>query len=286
MPRTRCPATLRPVEPLHAIAFVAFGLAGGVMGGLLGVGGSVIIIPLATIILAPDKQQLQGAAMISNIAVAVSAYHRYAKAGRIEWTYAGRIWPSAIACVLAGVTASLFVDAALFRVLFAVFLLLIAVREFRLLAHPGDHTDDDARELTTARGAGVGAVMGFLSGLLGIGGGVAGIPLMRAWAHLPMKRAVVTSVCVMMPLTMVGATLKAVTLARTPVEGGGNALVPTIMIAACLVPTAMIGSWLGASLNVRITGRAVRWVLATFLPVSAVWMAWPIVAQWIANAQR
>jgi uncharacterized membrane protein YfcA len=48
----------------------------------------------------------------------------------------------------------------------------------------------------------------------------------------------------------------------------------------------MLGSWLGASLNVRITGRAVRWVLATFLPVSAVWMAWPIVSQWIAAAQR
>jgi uncharacterized membrane protein YfcA len=58
------------------------------------------------------------------------------------------------------------------------------------------------------------------------------------------------------------------------------------MIAACLLPTAMLGSWLGASLNVRITGRAVRWVLATFLPVSAVWMAWPIVSQWIAAAQR
>jgi uncharacterized membrane protein YfcA len=237
-------------------------------------------------VLAPDKQQLQGAAMISNVAVAVTAYHRYAKAGRTEWTYAGRIWPSAVACVLAGVAASVFVDAAVFRVLFALFLLVIAAREFRLLAHPGDHSDDDVRELTPARGAGIGAVMGFLSGLLGIGGGVVGIPLMRAWARLPMKRAVVTSVCTMLPLTVVGAAMKSVTLARTPVEGGGSALVPAVMIAACLLPTAMLGSWLGASLNVRITGRAVRWVLATFLPVSAVWMAWPIVSQWIAAAQR
>lgn len=285
-PTGPAPATLRPVEPLHAIAFVAFGLVGGITGGLLGVGGAVMIIPLATIFLAPDKQQLQGAAMISNIAVAITAYHRYAKAGRTEWTYAGRIWPSAVACVLAGVAVSMFVDASAFRLLFAAFLLVIAMREFRLLASPGDHSEDDARELSTARGAGIGAVMGFLSGLLGIGGGVVGIPLMRAWARLPMKRAVVTSVCTMVPLTIVGAAMKAITLARTPVEGGGSALVPALMIAACLLPTAMIGSWLGASLNVRITGRAVRWVLATFLPVSAIWMAWPIVSQWFAAAQR
>jgi uncharacterized membrane protein YfcA len=263
------------------------------------------IIPLATIFISPDKQQLQCAAMLCNVAVASTAYRRYLKAGKIEWTFARRIVPAAIVFVLAGVAASTVIDASSFRVIFAAFLLVVAVREFRLLAIGSEHSPDDARELSPARGAGIGAIMGFLSGLLGIGGGVVGVPLMRAWARIPMKRAVVTSVCTMVPLAMVGATMKSITLWNTPIDASGatmtkiaagsaassastpsNALIPALLIAACLIPTAMVGSWIGATINVHVTGKAVRWVLATYLPLAAAWMAWPVVSQWMAGASR
>ncbi|HAQ67305.1 MAG TPA: hypothetical protein DCR70_06120 [Phycisphaerales bacterium] len=291
---------------------MAFGLFGGMIGGLLGIGGSVGIIPLATIFITPDKQQLQCAAMLCNVAVASTAYRRYLMAGKIEWTFARRIVPAAIIAVLAGVAASTVIDASSFRVMFAAFLLVVAVREFRLLAIGSEHAPDDARELSPARGAGIGAIMGFLSGLLGIGGGVVGVPLMRAWARIPMKRAVVTSVCTMVPLAMVGATMKSITLWNTPIDANGatmstlavgsaatttstaassatipsNALIPALWIAACLIPTAMVGSWIGATINVHVTGKAVRWVLATYLPLAAAWMAWPVIVQWLsASAQ-
>ena len=300
------------MDPQIVVEYMAFGLFGGMIGGLLGIGGSVGIIPLATIFITPDKQQLQCAAMLCNVAVASTAYRRYRKAGKIEWTFARRIVPAAIIAVLAGVAASTVIDASSFRVMFAAFLLVVAVREFRLLAIGGEHAPDDARELSPARGAGIGAIMGFLSGLLGIGGGVVGVPLMRAWARIPMKRAVVTSVCTMVPLAMVGATVKSITLWNTPVDANGatmstlaagsaaattstaassatipsNALIPALWIAACLIPTAMVGSWIGATINVHVTGKGVRWVLATYLPLAAAWMAWPVVSQWMAGASR
>ena len=271
------------MDPQTIAEYLAFGLFGGVIGGLLGVGGSIGIIPLATIFISPDKQQLQGAAMITNLVVAATAYRRYSRAGQIEWTYARRILPAALVFVLVGVAVSTQVDASGFRVMFAVFLAAIAVREFMLLARGHEHAEEHAQELTAVRGGGIGFTMGFLSGLLGIGGGVVGIPLMRAWARIPMKRAVITSICTMVPLTLVGATLKAVTLWHTTLEGGGTALSPTLVIAACLAPTAIAGSWLGASINVRVTGKAVRWVLALYLPLAAVWMAWPVIARWLAG---
>ena len=300
------------MDPQIVVEYMAFGLFGGMIGGLLGIGGSVGIIPLATIFISPDKQQLQCAAMLCNVAVASTAYRRYLMAGKIEWTFARRIVPAAIIAVLAGVAASTVIDASSFRVMFAAFLLVVAVREFRLLAIGSEHAPDDARELSPARGAGIGAIMGFLSGLLGIGGGVVGVPLMRAWARIPMKRAVVTSVCTMVPLAMVGATMKSITLWNTPVDANGatmstlaagsaaattstaassatipsNALIPALWIAACLIPTAMVGSWIGATINVHVTGKAVRWVLATYLPLAAAWMAWPVVSQWMAGASR
>ena len=300
------------MDPQIVVEYMAFGLFGGMIGGLLGIGGSVGIIPLATIFISPDKQQLQCAAMLCNVAVASTAYRRYLMAGKIEWTFARRIVPAAIVFVLAGVAASTVIDASSFRVMFAAFLLIVAVREFRLLAIGSEHAPDDARELSPARGAGIGTIMGFLSGLLGIGGGVVGVPLMRAWARIPMKRAVVTSVCTMVPLAMVGATMKSITLWNTPVDANGatmtklaagsaaattstaassaslpsNALIPALLIAACLIPTAMVGSWIGATINVHVTGKAVRWVLATYLPLAAAWMAWPVIVQWLsASAQ-
>ena len=300
------------MDPQIVVEYMAFGLFGGMIGGLLGIGGSVGIIPLATIFISPDKQQLQCAAMLCNVAVASTAYRRYRKAGKIEWTFARQIVPAAIIAVLAGVAASTVIDASSFRVMFAAFLMVVAVREFRLLAIGSEHAPDDARELSPARGAGIGAIMGFLSGLLGIGGGVVGVPLMRAWARIPMKRAVVTSVCTMVPLAMVGATMKSITLWNTPIDANGatmstlaagsaattastaassatipsNALIPALWIAACLIPTAMVGSWIGATINVHVTGKAVRWVLATYLPLAAAWMAWPVIVQWLsASAQ-
>jgi uncharacterized membrane protein YfcA len=299
------------VDPQIVVEYMVFGLFGGMIGGLLGIGGSVGIIPLATIFISPDKQQLQCAAMLCNVAVASTAYRRYLMAGKIEWTFARRIVPAAIVFVLAGVAASTVIDASSFRVMFAAFLMVVAVREFRLLAIGSEHSPDDARELSPARGAGIGAIMGFLSGLLGIGGGVVGVPLMRAWARIPMKRAVVTSVCTMVPLAMVGATMKSITLWNTPVDANGatmsklavesaaaastaapsattpsNALVPALIIAACLIPTAMIGSWIGATINVHVTGKAVRWVLATYLPLAAAWMAWPVIVQWLSASVK
>ena len=301
------------MDPQIVVEYMAFGLFGGMIGGLLGIGGSVGIIPLATIFISPDKQQLQCAAMLCNVAVASTAYRRYLMAGKIEWTFARRIVPAAIVFVLAGVAASTVIDASSFRVMFAAFLMVVAVREFRLLAIGSEHSPDDARELSPARGAGIGAIMGFLSGLLGIGGGVVGVPLMRAWARIPMKRAVVTSVCTMVPLAMVGATMKSITLWNTPVDANGatmttlaagsadaattstaassaslpsNALIPALLIATCLIPTAMVGSWIGATINVHVTGKAVRWVLATYLPLAAAWMAWPVIVHWLsASAQ-
>ncbi len=43
------------MEPLAALTYLALGLVGGVIGGMLGVGGAIGIIPLATVLLAPEK---------------------------------------------------------------------------------------------------------------------------------------------------------------------------------------------------------------------------------------
>lgn len=271
------------VLPSHALAYLAFGLFGGVIGGLLGVGGAIGIIPLATLFLDPPKDLLQAAVMVSNTAVAATAYRRYRRAGAIDWSSARRILPAALVTVGAGVALSLAVDSRGFRVLFAITLAALAAREAAQLVRGTGTGREGGPSVGIARGSVIGTAMGTLSGLLGVGGGVVGIPLMRTWLHMPIKRAVTTSVCVMVPLTGLGACIKCATLAGQPAPDGSSALGGALAIAACLLPSAVVGGWLGASLNLRITGNAVRWVLVAWLPAAAAWMAWPVVAGWLAG---
>ena len=83
-----------------------------------------------------------------------------------------------------------------------------------------------------------------------------------------------------------GSAAATTSTAASSVTIPSNALIPALWIAACLIPTAMVGSWIGATINVHVTGQAVRWVLATYLPLAAAWMAWPVIVQWLsASAQ-
>ena len=48
------------------VILIVFGLAAGVLGGMLGVGGSIVMIPVVTLILGRNQQLSQAAAMIVN----------------------------------------------------------------------------------------------------------------------------------------------------------------------------------------------------------------------------
>ncbi len=277
------------MEPLAALTYLALGLVGGVIGGMLGVGGAIGIIPLATVLLAPEKDQLQAAAMVSNLAVAAAAYRRYRRAGQTDWTVARRMVPGTLGAVLVGVGASTWIDGDAFRLLFAAFLVVVSLRETAQLLREGHRSADPAKAAATGsiRDASadvrpavagiIGTAMGALSGLLGVGGGVVAVPMLRGIAGMPVRAAVTTSVCVMLPLAAVGASLKMSTLA---IEGTAG---PATWIAACLVPGAALGSTLGASLHLKVTARSVRWVLVAWLPVAAAWMSWPVASTWLAG---
>ncbi len=269
--------------------YLAIGCIGGTLGSMLGLGGATVVIPLATILLAPDKQQLQGAAMISNVAVAAAALRRYHTMGAVDWHLARRIVPWALVAVLAGVGVSVYIQSDPFRLLFALFLCIVAARELKgALSAPRAGTGAAPAPrpiLTNTQATGIGALMGFISGLLGVGGGIVAVPLLRTWAKLSVRDAAATSVCAMVPLSIFGAVAKGWTLAYTPTVNSApeapSALQGALLIAAALVPGALLGGTLGAALHNRIPARVIHWTLILWLPSSALGMAWPLLAAWL-----
>ena len=106
----------------------------------------------------------------------------------------------------------------------------------------------------------IGLVSGFLSALLGVGGGIVIVPLLMLWAGLEVRPATATS------LVAIGITALAgiVTYwALGDVRPGYAALVG--------LPAA-VGAVAGTSLQARLQARVVTYLFAALLLGIAVWL--------------
>lgn len=268
--------------PLIAIACI--GLVAGCLGGLLGVGGSVIMIPSLAFLFGGEHQhQYQAAAMLVNVAVAFPAMRRHRQAGAIMPPVLKGMLPAAIVGVLAGVWVSnlpLFRGAdggiKLGRVL-AVFLVYViytnTVRLFRDRPANVDPTTQRQAPPSLGKCSAVGIVMGGVAGLLGIGGGAIAVPLQQLFLRLPLRNCIANSTGVICVSAGLGAIYKNASLHQH-----GESIGVSLLIAFLLAPTAWIGGRLGASLTHKLPVRQVRIIFIGLITVAAWKMAalpWP-----------
>jgi len=259
---------------------IVLGLFAGTLGGLLGVGGSVIMIPGLTMILGYHQHLYQATAMIANVAVAIPAALQHARAGAMVKPVLRWMLPTALVFVVAGVWLSnielLQGDQGgrwLGKVL-AVFLLYVAAVNVRQLfrSRPGV----EAGAVATAdvvrrglwRGGMVGAVMGTIAGLLGVGGGAIAVPLQQMALRLPLRSCIANSAAVMCVSAPVGALYKNATLFVHDYHWYHS-----LSLALILAPSCWLGGHLGAALTHRLPVRQVRVVFIGLMIVAAVKMA-------------
>lgn len=71
------------------IILIATGLAAGLLGGSLGVGGAIIVIPALVILLGMTQQEAQGTSLAFMIPpIGILAAMNYYKNGLVNWKYA------------------------------------------------------------------------------------------------------------------------------------------------------------------------------------------------------
>ena len=239
------------------------GLAAGWFGGLLGVGGSIVMIPALTEIYGPDQHLYQAAAMIVNFFVVVPAIFRHAKArailrGVILWTIPG----GAVAVAL-GVAAS---ELDIFRRgnscflmgAFGLFLFYIAYYNLgKLISRKSlpDMTEQQARAVPRWKLVLlVGLPAGAIGGLLGIGGGAVAVPTQQRFLKVPLRRAIANSACTIVCISVIGATFKNYEL----VTSHHRPLFDSIRLVLLLFPPAIIGSLIGSTMTHTLPIKAIR----------------------------
>ena len=260
--------------PVNWGIIALIGLIAGLLGGMLGVGGSIVMIPALSWVFGYDQHLYQAAAMVANVAVSLPAAMRHHQAGAVHWKIVRYMIPAAVVFAFVGVFVS---NLPLFsghngslwlgRVL-AAFLVYVIYLNLRKIGQKSkDFTLEESRDSKSASGV-LGAMMGFVAGLLGIGGGALAVPMQQVVLKLPLRVCIANSSAVIVISAALSSIYKIASL-----PGHGHTWMTGLLVGLMLVPGAFVGGRLGAVLTHRLPLSAVRISFITLMLVAAWKMA-------------
>jgi len=107
---------------------VLFGVAGGVVGGLLGVGGGILFVPALVIFLDESQLGAEATSLLAIIPVAAVGTWRQHRYGNVRLDEGLAIGVLSVVGVAAGVVVANTVSERLLELLFAALLIVVAAR--------------------------------------------------------------------------------------------------------------------------------------------------------------
>jgi uncharacterized membrane protein YfcA len=225
--------------------FAAFGYASVGHGG-----ASAYLAAMALAGVAP--QEMRPIALVLNVLVSSLASYKFYRAGHFRWRL---FWPFAVVSIpLAYVGGAITLPGQAYKILVGVVLLYAAWQLWRS-GRAGEEMRP-VREPPVHWAMAIGAAMGLLAGLTGVGGGIFLSPLllMLGWAGTKQTSAVAA------PFILVNSIAGLAAVAR-------SAALPAYVWI--LAPAVLIGGWLGAEYGSRrFANPVVRRVLAVVLALA------------------
>jgi uncharacterized protein len=240
---------------MAALALPALlGVLAGALGGLMGVGGGILLVPLLVHVLRRTQHEAHGTSLGFVAVSAVVAVIPYFAAHTIQVPLAAWLAAGAVPGVVIGAWISRRLSGRRLRQAFG---LLLAATAIRILAvPPAPHPVGVA--WPAAANALLGAGVGVLGGLLGVGGGVILVPVLVLGQRMEQHTAQGVSLLMIIPTAIVGA------LSHARHGQVVRALLPGLALGGVAGATA------GAILAHRIDAPALSRLFALFLlPVSA-----------------
>lgn len=236
---------------------LALGICTGFLAGLLGIGGGMLMVPFMTLIL--SARGVDGAlavkmaiatSMATILFTSVSSVRAHHKRGAVRWDIVRTLAPG---IVLGGLVAGAGVFSLLKGTTLAlVFAVFVAFSATQMLL---DRKPAPTRQMPgTAGSLGAGGLIGFISGLVGAGGGFISVPFM-AWCNVAMHNAVATSAALGFPIALantVGYVIGGWSM-PSPLPGAmGYLWLPGLaVIAAASVTTAPLGARVAHAMNIK-----------------------------------
>ena len=169
-----------PFVFLICLFIVGFVYASVGHGGASGYLATMALFGIAPVLLKPS-------ALLLNLFVSTVSFWQFYRAGYFRWE---KFWPFAVASVpLAFVGAKIPLSDTLYRQLLAGCLLLVVIR----LVWTVRGREEEPKPVPLGAGLFTGGIIGLLSGMIGIGGGIILSPLMLLFRWARLKEVAATS---------------------------------------------------------------------------------------------
>jgi uncharacterized membrane protein YfcA len=180
------------------------GLLAGIFGGLFGVGGGVVMIPLMVRVMSVGQLHAHGTSLAALVFIGVSGAITYGLKGSIDILASVLLATTAIVTAHAGARYAHALTEWKLKRAFGVFLLFVACLLF-LKTYMYQFQFLVTGWLKVAVLLIAGALTGFLSGMMGIGGGSIMIPAMVILVGLDQHTAQGSSLLTIVPIGIAGA---------------------------------------------------------------------------------
>ena len=192
------------MSPQLLIELLLLGCGTGFLAGLLGIGGGMLMVPFLTLILSHRGvdaglavKMAIATSMATILFTSLSSVRAHHKRGAVRWDIVRAMAPGIVAGgLLAGAGVFALLKGRWLALFFAGFVGFSATQMLR------SKRPAAARQMPAAAAqAAVGGGIGFVSGLVGAGGGFISVPFMT-WCNVAIHNAVATSAALGFPIAL------------------------------------------------------------------------------------
>lgn len=262
------------------VGLLITGAIAGILAGLLGVGGGIVIVPVLIVVAElfniDDRIAMLlvvGTSLATIIPTSISSARAHNKRGAIDFDILRGWAPAIFLGALIGGIASKFIGSAGLTLIFGAVALVVSVN----LALPKTITLAAAPPKTRATQSAIALPIGFLSALMGIGGGTLSVPVM-SMLSVPVHRAVATAS--VFGLAIAVPAVCGFIWAGLGVEGRppGSLGYVNLPAAVTLFSMSVLTAPYGAKIAHLMEPRKLKLAFAVFLAISALRMLWKALA--------
>ncbi len=231
---------------------LVIGLVAGAFGGLVGLGGGVVMVPMLVGLTKLRQQQAHGTSLVALVFTGLVGAATYWSRGLVDVAGAAMLAVPAVLTARLGARYAHALPEWKLRRAFGGFLVFVSILLLGKTWMPGGSVPTEGLALAVVL-VPVGLLVGFLSGMMGVGGGNMMVPAMVLLASFPQVLAQGTSLLAMVPAGIVGAH------AHWQLGNVARPLLPGI------IPGILVGTLAGSALAMRLPELALRLAFAAIL---------------------
>lgn len=244
-----------------------FGVVVGVVSGLVGVGGGIVMVPLLYLLFAhsewsgisiPSAHQAvvaHATSLFVIVPTAIAGIYSYHRAGMVVWRVALPMAATAVLAAMGGVQVAVRLPPEILKAAFGGFLFASGLNLLKSSRGEDLSREDGNRFPFAVLG---GFLVGFITSLLGVGGGIVAIPLLIYLVRLEVKKVAATSLGIVVFSALMAAVTYAITGWGHPELPPGSAGYIFLPAGLALLPGAVLSARFGVRINQELNPRALK----------------------------